>query len=93
MALKEWPNLEVYWASSYSRPERLSWPPGTLMDWKRLVRTSVMFLTSSSVGEPVMVRKSAVVSAKRGFASSGEVMMSWGGLRQACGLEVFYHDK
>ena len=52
-----------------------------------------MFLTSPSVGEPVMVRKSDVASAKRFFASSGEVMVSWGELREARGREVFYDDK
>ena len=63
------------------------------MDWMRLVRILVMFLTSLSVGEPEMVRKSAVASAKRVFSSSGEVMVSWGELREARRLEVFYDDK
>ena len=62
---KEWLYSDLYWASPSSRPERLSFPPGTSMDWRRLVRTSVMFLTLLSVGEPVMVRKSAVVLGKR----------------------------
>ena len=52
-----------------------------------------MFLTSLSVGEPVMVGKSDVASAKKVFASSGEIMVSWGKLREARGLEVFYNDK
>ena len=52
-----------------------------------------MFLTSLSVGEPEMVRKSAVASAKRVFASSGEVMVSWGEGREAWGVEVFYDGK
>ena len=43
---KERPYLVVYWASSSSRPEKLSEPPGMSMDWRRLVRTSVKFLTS-----------------------------------------------
>ena len=51
-----------------------------------------MFLTSLSVGEPAMVEKSAVALTKRVFASSGEVMMSWGEVREARGLEIFYDD-
>ena len=47
----------------------------------------------SSVGEPVMVRKSDVASAKRVFASSGEVMVSWDEGKEARGPEVFYDDK
>ena len=53
------------------------------------MRTSVIFLMSSSVGEPVMVGKSAVASAKRVVVSSGEVMVSWDEGREAQGLEVF----
>ena len=52
-----------------------------------------MCLTSLSVGDPVMVGKSAVASAKRVFASSGEVMVSWGELREVQGLEVSYNYK
>ena len=37
-----------------------------------------MFLMSWSVGEPVMVGKSDVALVKRVFASSGEVVVSWG---------------
>ena len=48
------------------------------MDWRRLVRTSWMRLTSSLVGAPVIDEKLAVPSEKRYLASSTVVMMSDG---------------
>ena len=68
----------MYWASVSRRPERLSTPPKTSMDWRRLVRTLVIFLTSWSVGEPMMMGKSALAPEKRVFASSRDVISSWG---------------
>ena len=60
---------------------------------EEVVKDLVHVFDILSVGEPVMVGKSAVALAKRVFASSGEVMVSWDEGREARGLEVFYDDK